>query len=166
MWIEICWTHQQRWRCTGHPPCEDVDWNLDSESERIGEVSHPPCEDVDWNDAVTIVKSKKYRSSSVRGCGLKYAIKNSQYQRSGRYPPCEDVDWNFPYIVHEFTEFSSSSVRGCGLKSFGRDKMHRWHQSSSVRGCGLKYGSVWWWCLWGHVILRARMWIEIVIGWP
>ena len=57
-----------------------------------------------------------------------------------RHPPCEDVDWNLKGIVVQFDLTASSSVWGCGLKFQG-----------------IFYNN-----LLMYVILRVRMWIEIV----
>ena len=56
-----------------------------------------------------------------------------------RHPLCEDVDWNVEIITDSAGGATSSSMRGCGLKSvsFANDLFNR------------------------HVILYARMWIEI-----
>ena len=71
MWIEIfCMTISARWK-KSHPLCEDVDWNL-TEGDKAAEKS---------------------RSSSMRGCGLKWSMSKGS-----------------------ITYLSSSSSWGCGLK--------------------------------------------------
>ena len=103
-----------------------------------------------------------WRSSSMRGCGLKcwglhvvttYRLvilharmwiemvsPAARAASSRRHPPCEDVDWNYNQVLPH---------AAC-------------HESSSVRGCGLKYFVVDWPRHRLPVILYARMWIEIL----
>ena len=72
MWVEIWnyrtdserFTSSSSWGCelkcvyhnrlsccqTGHPPREDVSWNIDCGIKNDGKPSHPPREDVSWNE--------------------------------------------------------------------------------------------------------------------
>ena len=124
-------------------------------------AGHPPCEDVDWNVHVYVCVSDILTSSSVWGCGLKFINFRQRsacfcvilrvrmwieiYRRPlfsagpPRHPPCEDVDWNAPVILGVDPAWASSSVWGCGLKC----------SRLKVR------------ILLEHVILRVRMWIEM-----
>ena len=161
MWIEIVGSIYGGMQANGHPPCEDVDWNDARDINRKAKVSHPPCEDVDWNPSTSSVHkllsghppcedvdwnsptdrfpSLNAASSSVWGCGLKL-VYDVPVLALECHPPCEDVDWNHYAAGIDDLAGRSSSVWGCGLKCPGTS-----HCKPSSK-----------------VILRVRMWIEIV----
>ena len=78
------------------------------------------------------------------------------------HPPCEDVDWNLESTSWNDRRHESSSVWGCGLKFEVQTVWQGCVLSSSVWGCGLKYVEVLIDIHRARVILRVRMWIEIL----
>ena len=138
MWIEMPRKTSTCGKPTGHPPCEDVDWNADRTNTVRPELCHPPCEDVDWN--------------------LFWRLPSTAYFG---HPPCEDVDWNLHPSSMRSWACKSSSVWGCGLKSVSPERKRIYFKSSSVWGCGLKYEFLKMLYTQATVILRVRMWIEI-----
>ena len=161
MWIEIRISSFSSCVKFGHPPCEDVDWNVSCVRLPSIKFCHPPCEDVDWNSSERWIRRRYSGSSSVWGCGLKCSCLRLRLRYTDvilrvrmwieiyqfpstvclflRHPPCEDVDWNLPASTIFRWAAASSSVWGCGLKCTGNPR----------RRPGL------------GVILRVRMWIEM-----
>ena len=94
MWIEMPGIASLTPRSTGHPLCEDVDWNWSCFLMVSCSSCHPLCEDVDWN-----------------------LLRPHEYHHTIGHPLCEDVDWNYESVFHSCSQIGSSSMRGCGLKS-------------------------------------------------
>ena len=169
-------------KCSGHPPCEDVDWNFTGLGTlRLGRC-HPPCEDVDWNFVMSWAIFCSHVILRVR-MWIEIAVVGAIAKDIERHPPCEDVDWNFLILPSGSTRYghppcedvdwnyfpenrtdvdrTSSSVWGCGLKSDGFFYAISSMRSSSVWGCGLKSSCKSLYSLAPAVIFHVRMWIEI-----
>ena len=125
-------------KCSSHPPCEDVDWNVKSPDSCIKVCCHPPCEDVDWNQ-----------------------IRTAELLHRLCHPPCEDVDWNSNGWLRIFASQCHPPCEDVDWNSYNGWPLYNIFQSSSVWGCGLKSWIRYVTGRWELVILRVRMWIEI-----
>ena len=185
MWIEIVVAIFATTTISGHPPCEDVDWN--------------------WMELTAAMMSQK--SSSMWGCGLKWP---GGYPLPGRRMSSSMWGCGLKLLCHnpQIPASVSSSMWGCGLKFhivphailncsvilhvrmwieirrhtkprtrflvilhvrmwiemsilFGMRLVFR--PSSSMWGCGLKCSIRTRKIQYPRVILHVRMWIEIPI---
>ena len=137
MWVEMIQGTLTSPFVTGHPPCEDVSWNVlasslipsaNLSSSLWGCELKCPC-----MPAPLLV----FSSSSLWGCELKYVCHLLMWFLHC-HPPCEDVSWNMTPTTF-WNTVEVISLWGCELKFANLQSVFYAELSSSLWGCELKY---------------------------